>query len=239
MSAEPEVAARSRARAESPATRSARDLGSGRAVPGARSLDARWLDRGSALPPGDASNSRSTPRSAGLTELRRSLGSARFTLGAVLETPAPAGLLPALAGAGDRALAQAHRHLRGLARLHRAQGAAATRATPIELTARERRLPLLFLWPRLFRYLRHKNRRGRDRPWSQSLVVLFGVLGAAVALDARLRGSRASGADADAAQEGHAASCSGGGDFLLHWFLWAISPVERALVAGRRDPRLT
>jgi hypothetical protein len=28
----------------------------------------------------------------------------------------------------------------------------------IELSPRERRLPLLFLWPRLFRYLRHKNR---------------------------------------------------------------------------------
>ena len=28
----------------------------------------------------------------------------------------------------------------------------------VELSPRERRLPLLFLWPRLFRYLRHKNR---------------------------------------------------------------------------------
>jgi hypothetical protein len=28
----------------------------------------------------------------------------------------------------------------------------------IELTERERRLPLVFLWPRVFRYLRHKNR---------------------------------------------------------------------------------
>jgi hypothetical protein len=28
----------------------------------------------------------------------------------------------------------------------------------VELTSRERRLPLLFLWPRLFRYLRQKNR---------------------------------------------------------------------------------
>lgn len=28
----------------------------------------------------------------------------------------------------------------------------------IELTERERRMPLLFLWPRLFRYLRHKDR---------------------------------------------------------------------------------
>lgn len=30
----------------------------------------------------------------------------------------------------------------------------------IELTARERRWPLLFLWPRVFRYLRDKDRRG-------------------------------------------------------------------------------
>jgi hypothetical protein len=30
--------------------------------------------------------------------------------------------------------------------------------TEIELSPRERRLPLLFLWPRLFRYLRQKNR---------------------------------------------------------------------------------
>ncbi len=30
--------------------------------------------------------------------------------------------------------------------------------TEVELSPRERRLPLLFLWPRLFRYLRHKNR---------------------------------------------------------------------------------
>jgi hypothetical protein len=30
--------------------------------------------------------------------------------------------------------------------------------TALELSPRERRLPLLFLWPRLFRYLRHKNR---------------------------------------------------------------------------------
>jgi hypothetical protein len=28
----------------------------------------------------------------------------------------------------------------------------------IELTERERRLPLLFLWPRLFKYLRRKDR---------------------------------------------------------------------------------
>jgi hypothetical protein len=31
----------------------------------------------------------------------------------------------------------------------------------IVLTARERRLPLVFLWPRVIRYLRHKDRQGR------------------------------------------------------------------------------
>ena len=31
---------------------------------------------------------------------------------------------------------------------------------PIELTDRERRWPLVFLWGRLFRYLRTKNRKG-------------------------------------------------------------------------------
>jgi hypothetical protein len=31
---------------------------------------------------------------------------------------------------------------------------------PIELTRREQRWPLLFLWPRLVRYLRQKDKRG-------------------------------------------------------------------------------
>jgi hypothetical protein len=34
----------------------------------------------------------------------------------------------------------------------------------IVLTDRERRLPLVFLWPRLFRFLRHKDARGTGRP---------------------------------------------------------------------------
>jgi len=34
----------------------------------------------------------------------------------------------------------------------------------IVLTPRERRLPLLFLWPRVFRYLRHKDARGAPPP---------------------------------------------------------------------------
>jgi len=33
-------------------------------------------------------------------------------------------------------------------------------AEPVELTARERRWPLVFLWPRLFRYLRSRRSRG-------------------------------------------------------------------------------
>jgi hypothetical protein len=32
---------------------------------------------------------------------------------------------------------------------------------PVELTPRERRWPAVFLWGRLFRYLRTKNRKGR------------------------------------------------------------------------------
>jgi hypothetical protein len=32
---------------------------------------------------------------------------------------------------------------------------------PHELSARERRWPLVFLWPRVFRYLRARNREGR------------------------------------------------------------------------------
>jgi hypothetical protein len=31
----------------------------------------------------------------------------------------------------------------------------------IVLTPRERRLPLVFLWPRVIRYLRHKDQQGR------------------------------------------------------------------------------
>ena len=34
---------------------------------------------------------------------------------------------------------------------------------PIELTDRERRWPWFFLWGRLFRYLRNKNRKGSPR----------------------------------------------------------------------------
>ena len=34
---------------------------------------------------------------------------------------------------------------------------------PIELPPRERRWPLLFLWGRVFRYLREKNRKGARR----------------------------------------------------------------------------
>ena len=32
----------------------------------------------------------------------------------------------------------------------------------IVLTPRERRLPLVFLWPRVIRYLRHKDKQGRE-----------------------------------------------------------------------------
>ena len=32
---------------------------------------------------------------------------------------------------------------------------------PVELSERERRWPLVFLWPRVFRHLRDRNRKGR------------------------------------------------------------------------------
>ena len=41
-----------------------------------------------------------------------------------------------------------------------AQGEPAHGGEPIELTERERRWPLVFLWGRVFRYLRTKNRKG-------------------------------------------------------------------------------
>jgi len=41
-----------------------------------------------------------------------------------------------------------------------ARKASRHRGEPIELTGRERRWPLVFLWGRVFRYLRTKNRKG-------------------------------------------------------------------------------
>ncbi len=68
----------------------------------------------------------------------------------------------------------------------------------------------------------------------KSLVVLFGVLGAALA-SMPVYAALGRRADADAAKKG-TQFLLGGGDFLLHWFLWAISPIERALVAANATP---
>jgi CDP-diacylglycerol--glycerol-3-phosphate 3-phosphatidyltransferase len=68
----------------------------------------------------------------------------------------------------------------------------------------------------------------------KSLVVLFGVLGAALA-SMPIYSALGRRADADASKKG-TQFLLGGGDFLLHWFLWAISPIERALVAGNATP---
>lgn len=67
-----------------------------------------------------------------------------------------------------------------------------------------------------------------------SVVVLFGVLGAALAsmvVYAGLGRSR----DADATRKG-SSFMLGLGDFLVHWFLWAISPVERFFLAAGATP---
>ena len=60
-----------------------------------------------------------------------------------------------------------------------------------------------------------------------ALVVLIGVLGGGPLVDAGLRGSfDAARRDADAAKKG-SQFLLGVGDFLVHWFMWAIGPVER------------
>ena len=67
-----------------------------------------------------------------------------------------------------------------------------------------------------------------------SLVVLAAVLGAAflsMALYAVSGGAR----DRDAEKKG-SQLLLGAGDFLVHWFLWAIGPAERALLALRATP---
>jgi CDP-diacylglycerol--glycerol-3-phosphate 3-phosphatidyltransferase len=67
-----------------------------------------------------------------------------------------------------------------------------------------------------------------------SLLVLFGVLGAAV-VSMPVYAALGRRADADAEKKG-AQFLLGGGDFLLHWFLWAISPLERAMIALGASP---
>ncbi|MFN8096299.1 MAG: CDP-alcohol phosphatidyltransferase family protein [Vicinamibacteria bacterium] len=68
-----------------------------------------------------------------------------------------------------------------------------------------------------------------------SLAVLLAVLALAVASMAAFavlhRGRR----DADAARKG-SRFLLGAGDFLVHWFMWAIGPAERALTAAGATP---
>ena len=70
---------------------------------------------------------------------------------------------------------------------------------------------------------------------SPSLAVLGAVLGAALVSMPVFalvhRGRR----DADAERKG-SSFLLGVGDFLVHWFMWAIGPVERALLAAGAGP---
>jgi CDP-diacylglycerol--glycerol-3-phosphate 3-phosphatidyltransferase len=72
---------------------------------------------------------------------------------------------------------------------------------------------------------------------SPSLVVLLSVLGAAFGSMAvfglALRGRR----DRDAERKG-SSFLLGAGDFLVHWFMWAIGPAERALLRAGAGPDL-
>jgi CDP-diacylglycerol---glycerol-3-phosphate 3-phosphatidyltransferase len=68
----------------------------------------------------------------------------------------------------------------------------------------------------------------------KSLVVLFCVLGGALG-SMPVYAALGRRADADAEKKG-TQFLLGGGDFLLHWFLWAISPIERALVSLGASP---
>ena len=54
----------------------------------------------------------------------------------------------------------------------------------IVLTERERRMPLVFLWPRVIHYLRHKDRRAM----TPAFAVFLAVLGRRRPLHGRVRG---------------------------------------------------
>ena len=92
------------------------------------------------------------------------------------ERPAASALLPVVAGPGHGPLGQIHRHLRRTGWSSSCARRGATAARTIVLTPRERRLPLVFLWPRVIHYLRHK-----DQPLVPAgLVVFAGVLAVAL-----------------------------------------------------------
>lgn len=67
-----------------------------------------------------------------------------------------------------------------------------------------------------------------------SLVFLLGVLGAAI-LSMAVYGGLGRRRDADATRKG-SRFLLGLGDFLVHWFLWAITPVERFFLAAGATP---
>jgi CDP-diacylglycerol--glycerol-3-phosphate 3-phosphatidyltransferase len=72
---------------------------------------------------------------------------------------------------------------------------------------------------------------------STSLVALLAVLGCAIASMAGFGLVRRGRKDEDAARKG-TRFLLGVGDFLVHWFMWAISPVERALLRAGAGPDL-
>jgi phosphatidylglycerophosphate synthase len=72
---------------------------------------------------------------------------------------------------------------------------------------------------------------------SPSLVTLAAVLAAALASMAVFGLARGGARDKDAERKG-SRFLLGAGDFLVHWFMWAISPVERALLGAGAGPDL-
>ena len=80
-----------------------------------------------------------------------------------LERAAPRAVLPAVDRAGHRALAQAHRDLRGLARLHRPQGEPPHRRADRAHRPRAPLAPASSSGAALFRYLRTRTARGAPR----------------------------------------------------------------------------
>jgi phosphatidylglycerophosphate synthase len=70
---------------------------------------------------------------------------------------------------------------------------------------------------------------------SPALVALVAVLGAALASMAVFAVVRRARRDPDAEGKG-SRFLLGVGDFLVHWFMWAIGPAERALLAAGAGP---
>jgi len=68
-----------------------------------------------------------------------------------------------------------------------------------------------------------------------SLAVLVGVLAVAVASMVVFAAASGGRRDGDASRKG-SSFLLGAGDFLVHWFMWAISPAERALGAMGASP---